>query len=95
MAGVVAAPNLSLGGEPIIFKVSLTESASIQLNLYTVAGELAYETRLLGKQGMNQIPWNLVNASGSQVASGLYLYVLQVTGPAGIWTRTGKVMVMH
>jgi hypothetical protein len=50
----------------------------ITLSLYDMAGELVYQTTLQGGLGENVITWNLENLEGQQVASGLYLYQLNI-----------------
>ena len=89
------APNVSTGGEPIRFQVTLEDPASIHLYLYAITGELVYQTEISGQTGLNQLTWALKNQNLESVASGLYLYVLQVTGPSGLTTSKGQVVVLH
>ena len=95
LQSVVAAPNISQGDEPIRFELTLSQHALVHLSLYTVLGEQVYETQLQGETGLNTINWGLVNRASQEVAIGLYLYVFQVSGPSGIFTRTGKIIVLH
>ncbi len=88
---VIAAPNISVSGEPVNFKVNLQQSAPIQINLYNILGERVYSANLSGNAGLNQVEWDLVNTSGSQVASGLYIYQVHV----GAVVYGGKVVVIH
>ena len=88
---VAAAPSISRGGESIKFMVNLPKPGQIQLALFSVTGELVYQTNLVGTSGINQIPWSLQNQAGSSVASGLYLYRVQ----SGSVVHSGKVAVLH
>jgi hypothetical protein len=91
----VAAPSLSKNGQPIQFVVTLGQPGLIRLSLYTPMGELVYQTQVQGQAGTNSLTWLLQNRAGRAVASGLYLYVLQVTGPTGSTTSKGQVVVLH
>jgi hypothetical protein len=95
LQSVMAVPNLSQAGQPIRFELVLRGPASIRLSLYTVLGELVYETQVQGQTGLNIVNWELVNRASQEVASGLYLYTLQATGPSGSFMRMGKVVVLH
>jgi hypothetical protein len=88
-------PNLSTGGEPIEWLVTLNSPSLINLSLYDVAGELIYKTSVQGNAGLNTISWNLQNQSGQKVASGLYVYYIQM--PQGFPLRNpyGKVLVLN
>ena len=94
-APVVAAPNFSTGGEPIRFQVNLTGPAMIRLSLFSLNGELVYQTQMMGQAGANNLVWSLDNKSGLPVASGLYLYIVQTTGSSGSSLQRGKVIVVH
>jgi len=58
------------------------------LKIYTVAGEKIKE-KVVGF-GDNSYNWNLTNADGSEIASGVYLYILEYNGQK----RTGKLGVV-
>jgi hypothetical protein len=90
-----AAPNVSKGGQPIEFVVTLGQPGLIRLSLFTPTGELVYQTQVQGQSGTNSLQWLLQNRAGRSVASGIYLYVLQVTGPAGSTLSKGQVVVLH
>jgi len=92
---VVAVPNVSQGGQSIGFRVTLGEPAPVKLTLYSVAGETVYQAQSQGSAGLNVIPWNLLNGAGSSVASGLYIYVVEIDGPGGAIYQTGKVVVLR
>jgi hypothetical protein len=44
---------------------------------------------------MNTITWLLKNKAQSSVATGLYIYVIQVNNGYEVSTRTGKLIVFH
>jgi hypothetical protein len=88
---VVAAPNLSMDGAPIQFRVNLENPSAIQLSIYNILGERVYSTEVPGNAGLNQVEWDLQNLSGSPVAAGLYIYQAR----AGNGTYGGKVVVIH
>jgi hypothetical protein len=75
--------------------INLGYNASIQLNLYTLMGEEVYSDTTEGNTGMNTITWLLRNKAQSAVASGLYIYSIQVNNGYEITTKTGKVLVFH
>jgi hypothetical protein len=92
---VVAAPNLSTGGQPIRFLMNLGQPAPIRLSLFALTGELVYTAQAEGGEGLDSLVWNLQNHSGAQVASGLYIYVLTASDGTSTQTQTGKVVVIH
>ncbi|MGH7740066.1 MAG: protease pro-enzyme activation domain-containing protein [bacterium] len=92
---ITVEPNLSRNGQPVRFEINLEQSAVIHLRLFTVMGELVYQADLPGQAGTNSLLWRLQNSSGAPVASGLYLYVIQVNGPSGESVQKGQVVVLH
>ena len=88
-------PNRSQGGQPIHWEITLAGPSPITLSLYDLAGELVYQTTIEGNTGANSLTWNLQNQTGQQVASGLYVFVLNIVqgfpGPA----PHGKVLILH
>lgn len=92
---VVAAPNLSMGGEPVRFMVNLGRPAEIQLSLFALTGEQVYSTQVQGNAGLNDMVWNLQNSAGQGIASGLYIYVLRVDNGQGQETKVGKIIVIR
>jgi hypothetical protein len=95
LQSIVAAPNISMNGDPIRFQVNLVQPALIHLSLYTIMGEMVYQSEISGRSGLNTIAWVLQNQKYVPVSSGLYLYVLQIKGESGVMTKTGKVVVLH
>jgi hypothetical protein len=92
---VMAMPNISQGGEPIQFKVSLSQPSQIKLSIYSIAGERIFSEVSQGNSGPNLLSWALVNNTGASVASGLYIYVLEIDGPNGKTQKMGKVVVLR
>lgn len=93
--GARALPNVSRNGQPIHFQITLPQSGAIHLSLFSLIGELVYQADLPGQAGTNSLLWKLQNSAGSPVASGLYLYVIQVSGPSGEAVQKGQVVVLH
>jgi hypothetical protein len=93
--GVRVAPNSSAGGQPIQFETDLAKPAELKLSIFAITGELVYRTTIEGNVGFNSINWSLVNQSGQSVASGLYVYLLQINDGSGFTNKTGKVVVIH
>jgi len=95
-ADIIAAPNpwVPEGGKPatgtlaggINFK---NLPASGMLYIYTISGNLVLKQQLSNAAGT--FNWNGKNGDGSDVASGVYLWV--VTSAAA--TRTGKLVVVR
>jgi hypothetical protein len=91
----VAAPNITRNGQPVNFMINLGYNASIQLNLYTIMGEEVYSDTIEGNAGQNTITWLLKNKAQSSVATGIYIYSIQVNNGYETETKTGKVLVFH
>jgi hypothetical protein len=94
VSSVVAAPNMSDGHEPIHFLVSLSQPSKISLKLFTIFGEKVYETQEMGTAGLNTLVWQAQNDSRQAVASGLYLYVVQI-GEGQTVLKSGKILIIH
>ncbi len=76
---VTAGPNVLKASNGILtttFRTDSSQSLTLEVSIYTVAGELV--TKVVGQAGTDQATWN---ASG--VASGLYLAVVDLTNPNG------------
>ncbi len=91
---LAAIHNFSRGGQPVCFQLDLNASARITLTLFTLTGERVYDSQIQGTSGMNQLSWNLENDAHGAVASGLYIYVLQVFGNGTEETKVGKAVVL-
>jgi len=78
--------NISRGCASVTF-TRLTLRATI--NIFTISGE---KVRTVEKNSnIDSAGWDLRNASGSQVASGLYLYVVKGEGSV----RQGKLVIVR
>jgi hypothetical protein len=95
LPSVAAAPNISRDGQPIRFLVQLASPAQVRISLYTLLGEKIDSNVLEAGTGSSQWVWNLDNSSGSQVASGLYLYIVEVGEGASLVLKTGKMVVLR
>lgn len=95
LLSAVAGPNISNGGQPVNFFVNLSSSARIDLTLYTLTGERVFNLETQGNPGMNTLTWAVQNNAHEPVASGLYLFYLQVSGDGTTETKTGKVLILH
>ena len=62
------------------------------LLVYTPAGETVYEKEIDGLP-QRRMPWNVINDSGQQLASGFYIYV--VKGEDGKKIKSGKLAVIR
>ncbi len=88
-------PNLSRNGELVQFRINLEAAARITLRVFALTGEEVYSVSQQGQAGANNLWWNLENQAGSNLASGLYLYRVEVEGVAGSFFKTGKVVLLH
>jgi len=88
-------PNLSRGGTPIIWQVVLTQPSPIILTLYDLSGELVYQITLQGNIGSNLLTWNLQNLGGQNVASGLYVFYINISQGFPLKNPYGKVVVLR
>lgn len=91
----VAGPNISRGGEPVKFFVKLNRPAQMTLSLLSISGEQVYATQVQGSQGLNTLLWEAENSAHQSVASGLYLYVLQVDDGTVKGNKTGKIVILR
>jgi hypothetical protein len=95
MASAVAAPNISKNGEPVNFLVTLGRPAQIHLSVFNLLGENVYQTSAEGQVGTNSLVWEGQSQSHLSVASGLYLYVLQVNDGSQQAKQVGKIVFIH
>jgi hypothetical protein len=86
---------LSRGGTPIIWQVVLTQPSPIILTLYDLSGELVYQITLQGNIGSNLLTWNLQNLGGQNVASGLYVFYINISQGFPLKNPYGKVVVLR
>ncbi len=67
----------------------------LPFRVFALTGEEVYSVSQQGQAGANNLWWNLENQAGSNLASGLYLYRVEVEGVAGSFFKTGKVVLLH
>ncbi len=61
-------------GESVLFGVTPTSGERINLKVYTLKGDLVFETSFSGSANQQTIkPWNGKNSDGTTVASGIYI----------------------
>jgi hypothetical protein len=92
---LVVAPNISHNGEPVKFLLDLGQFAKVRLSIFTLMGESVYQASAQGNAGANSLVWDVRNLANQAVASGLYVYVLQVEGENGGARKMGKVAIFH
>jgi hypothetical protein len=92
---VRAAPNISYDNEPIHFQVNLNSPALVKLTLFSLTGERVFKVERQANAGNSSLVWNIQNNGGQTVASGLYIYLLNITGTGIGQTLSGKVLVLH
>ena len=95
VGSIAAVPNVSRNGQPIAFRVTLDSPGLVGLSLYTLTGEKVYSAQAQGNTGLNSLVWNLQNSAGQPVASGLYLYLVEVSAEGSKQSRVGKVVVVR
>jgi hypothetical protein len=92
---VVVAPNVVHGQQPVRFLVTLADQAKVTLTIFSISGEEVYSTQAHGEQGLNTLVWKGQNNARQAVASGLYIYMLQVDDGSTHETKLGKIVVIH
>ena len=95
LRSAAAEPNVSSNGEPIRFVTDLEAPAQVDLKIFSLAGEVVYETQMGANAGPNSLVWNLENQYHQAVASGLYLYDLRVSNAGQVESKIGKILVLH
>jgi len=88
-----AFPNPSFGGT-IKFSFNLSAPSEVTFRVFEMTGNLVW-TKTLGssqtKAGTNQVDWSECNQAGQSLASGLYLYQINV----GTQRFIKKLVIMH
>jgi hypothetical protein len=88
-------PNVSRGGQSIDWQVNLAAPSEIYLKIYDLSGELIDQIQTAGTAGPNTLVWTLQNQSGQKVASGIYIYLVEVHDGVSPSDRTGQVLVLR
>jgi len=72
------------------------EDCSALVSVYTVSGEKVTEIDAQGKYGVNSITYGLTNSSGKRIASGIYIYKIEMKSISGSKQDTfGKFAVVR
>lgn len=96
VAEVKAGPSVSDGKKPIRFFFTLGKPAKVELSIYTLDGTRIFTTTVEGHQGENQLLWQARNQARQAVASGLYLYDLEIRFADGtLERRRGKIAIVR
>lgn len=94
VADLVAFPNpFDDAGTAFSFTLVADSPTDIQIRVFTTAGRLIYERierGLLG--GYHQLPWNGIDAEGSSLANGVYLYKLIAANGSGKAEELGRLV---
>lgn len=95
LPGVTVWPNISKGGQSILFKAPSDPGTPIQLSITTVSSQAVFQTSFskTGRSGGHV--WRLQNQAGSPVADGTYVYVLRFKQQGQNVTAQGKVSVVR
>ena len=64
------------------------------IQIFTLAGDLVQTIDHDGSRGDGQAYWNLITRNGQEVASGIYIFVVQPRDP-GFERATGKFVVVR
>ncbi|MDQ1328170.1 MAG: hypothetical protein QG641_1455, partial [Candidatus Poribacteria bacterium] len=89
---VSAYPNPSKDNVNIDFK--LTRSADVNLKIFTVSGELVYDTKK-DSIARSIFSWRCRNNSGNKVASGIYIYVIEANIYQTTIQKYGKIAIIR
>jgi len=85
-------PNPAKDNANIDFK--LTRSADVSLKIYTVSGELVYDTKK-DSIARSIFSWRCRNNSGNKVASGIYVYVIEAIIYQTTIQKYGKIAIIR
>jgi hypothetical protein len=65
--------------------------APSRLKVYTVSGDLVWETDHDGSEGNGQARWNLISRNGQDVESGIYLFTVD----SGLGHQVGRFVLIR
>jgi flagellar hook assembly protein FlgD len=91
---LVAFPNpFDDAGTAFSFTLVADGPTDILIRVFTTAGRLIYERTERGMLGgYHQLPWNGVDAEGSSIANGVYLYKLIAANNGGKVEELGRLV---
>jgi len=92
---VIAAPNMSRAGQSVVISFELGWNADVTLTILNLVGEPVWSGGMKGNRGVNELVWDVRNKARQEVATGLYLYVLQVNDGHHEAIRKGKLAVFR
>jgi hypothetical protein len=85
-------PNPAKDNANIDFK--LTRSAEVTLKIFTISGELVYDTKK-DSIARSIFSWRCRNNSGNKVASGIYVYVIEANIYQTTIQKYGKIAIIR
>jgi TolB protein len=85
-------PNPARENVNIDFK--LTKSADVTLRIYTVSGDLVYDSKK-DNVARSVFSWRCRNSAGSKVASGIYVYVIEAKIYQTVIHKNGKIAIIR
>jgi len=91
---IFAYPNPVIEQAQIHFQ--LTKTADVELDIYSVTGELIYSSTLSNITGSNiNLNWNCLNQNQRPVTPGIYIFNLTATNSGRSIQRNGKIAVLN
>lgn len=93
-AAVVPFPNPSAGG-PVAINFTVAAQASVDFDLYTLAGQRVFHQTQSYAAGAQTFNWNLVNQNGNKVSSGVYMLRITANDGQNILRAGKKVMILR
>lgn len=88
-------PNPIKGVDTAQFVVNLNGNSTVRLRIYNVLGELVCDRSEARPGGVQNLPWNLKNDWGQKLASGIYVYRLDVADGSGERNITKKLVLIQ
>jgi len=85
-------PNPFNKGTNIVF--NLCKPSEVTVRIYTVSGELVKQITQSGTPGKNSIYWNTKNRRSDEIASGVFIYVIEARAGNDKAAKWGKLAVI-
>jgi len=85
-------PNPFSAGTNIVF--NLCKASEITIRIYSVSGELVKQITQAGVPGNNSIYWNTKNRRSDEIASGIFIYVVEARSGNEKAVKYGKLAVI-
>ncbi|MBI4346827.1 MAG: T9SS type A sorting domain-containing protein [Elusimicrobia bacterium] len=93
-ASVVPFPNPTASG-PMRINFTVANNATVDFDLYTLSGSRVFHQTQSYTSGAQTFNWNLVNQSGSPVATGVYMLRITANDGQNVLRATKKVMILR